>query len=187
MIPICVCVIFLQLELLIYDEKGDARVWGMKFLNKEVKMSIAAALLKAKKDFRPPGPRIKAKKTMLSTMYDGAKTIAKDKVFSALEAAFETCFNTISKSPWLRIVSVGSLAEIKEFVDFVETSLRQREIPNEHYLAKRHKWALNLFGHNALHYACWFGRPIEILQYLTTVIKVRANCVFVCRKFCCRI
>ena len=117
MIPICVCVIFLQLELLIYDEKGDARVWGMKFLNKEVKMSIAAALLKAKKDFRPPGPRIKAKKTMLSTMYDGAKTIAKDKVFSALEAAFETCFNTISKSPWLRIVSVGSLAEIKEFVD----------------------------------------------------------------------
>jgi len=175
-------VFLLKLELLIYDEKGDARVWGMKFHNKKVKMNIAAALLKAKKEFRPPGPRIKAKKTMLSTMYDGVKTAAKDKIFSALEAAFESCFNTISKSPWLRIVSVGSLAEIKEFV---ETSLRQREIPNEHYLAKRHKWALNSFGHNALHYACWFGRPIEILQYLTTVIKVRTIFICVYQNICC--
>jgi len=50
-------VFLLKLELLIYDEKGDARVWGMKFHNKKVKMNIAAALLKAKKEFRPPGPR----------------------------------------------------------------------------------------------------------------------------------
>ena len=157
-----------ELEMLVYDKKKVLRVWPIKFHSLKSKMQVAAALLAAKDRYRPSGPRSLKSMSMLGK----AKAMVKGAAYSAMESAFEKCFTIISSSPWLRLVSEGSLEQIK---DFVRENIRCREIPSAEHLAKRHKWALNGFGHNALHYAVWFGRPLEVLQYLTTAIKINVN------------
>jgi hypothetical protein len=172
---------FHGIEVVIFDEKSTFRTWTIKFeddasangaTKEEKKMIFASALLAAKKAYRPMGERNREHGGLLTKFFDKSKEKAKDQMFNIMAAAFQKAFDWAgSKSPWLKCVAQAQ--DVNEIKAFVREQIKNGTIPHAGYLAKRCKWALNITGHNALHYACWFGKPLSILRYLTDPVDER--------------